>query len=315
MARVAAIGECMVELSPRPGGLFALGFGGDTLNTAVYLARLGVEVDYLTALGDDGFSERMLAGWRAEGIGTALVPRLRGRLPGLYLIEIDDRGERRFSYWRESSPARELFALPQTPGIAAALPGYGVVYLSGISLSLYGDGGRARLFDALDRARAAGARIVFDGNYRPRNWSSVAEARAAFEAVLDRAPIVLTSAEDERAVHGDADAQATVARLRARGIGEIVVKLGSEGALVAGPAGATQLPATPQGRVVDTTAAGDSFNAAYLAARLGGCDPIAAAVAGNLLAGCVIAHPGAIIRRDAMPAGLIAPRDAEAARG
>ncbi len=315
MARVAAIGECMLELSPRPGGLFALGFGGDTLNTAVYLARLGVAVDYLTALGDDGFSDRMLAGWRAEGIGTGLVPRLRGRLPGLYLIEIDDRGERRFSYWRESAPARELFTLPQTPEIVTALPGYDLVYLSGISLSLYGEPGRAVLFDALDRARAAGARVVFDGNYRPRNWSAVAQARAAMDAMLDRVDIVLTSAEDEGAVHGDADAQATVMRLRARGIEEIVVKLGSEGALVAGPAGATRLPATPLGPVVDTTAAGDSFNAAYLAARLGGRDAVAAAQAGHLLAGSVIAHPGAIIPREAMPAGLGAPRKAEAANG
>ncbi|GIK98296.1 MAG: ketodeoxygluconokinase [Alphaproteobacteria bacterium] len=315
MARVAAIGECMLELSPRPGGLFALGFGGDTLNTAVYLARLGVAVDYLTALGEDGFSDRMLAGWRAEGIGTGLVPRLRGRLPGLYLIEIDDRGERRFSYWRESAPARELFTLPQTPEIVTALPGYDLVYLSGISLSLYGEPGRAVLFDALDRARAAGARVVFDGNYRPRNWRAVAQARAAMDAMLDRVDIVLTSAEDEGAVHGDADAQATVMRLRARGIEEIVVKLGSEGALVAGPAGATRLPATPLGPVVDTTAAGDSFNAAYLAARLGGRDAVAAAQAGHLLAGSVIAHPGAIIPREAMPAGLGAPRKAEAANG
>src|SRR4051812_37876277 len=98
MSRVASIGECMIELSPRPGGVLGLGFGGDTLNTAVYLARLGVAVDYLTALGDDGYSQRMLALWREEGVGTALVPLLPGRLPGLYLIEIDAAGERRFLY-------------------------------------------------------------------------------------------------------------------------------------------------------------------------------------------------------------------------
>lgn len=315
MARVAAIGECMVELSPRAGGLLGLGFGGDTLNTAVYLARLGVATDYLTALGDDQYSDRMLAGWRAEGIGTGLVPRLPGRLPGLYLIEIDDAGERRFSYWRDRAPARELFALPQTPEIVAALPGYDLVYLSGISLSLYGDAGRAVLFDALDAARAAGARVVFDGNYRPRNWSSVAEARAAMTAMLERADIVLTSAEDERAVHGDGDARATARRLRDRGIGEIVVKQGSEGALVADPSGDTHLPATPQGPVVDTTAAGDSFNAAYLAARLAGRGPIPSAEAGHVLAGAVVGHPGAIIPRDAMPPHLPSPRREEARNG
>lgn len=316
MARVAAIGECMVELSPRPGGLLGLGFGGDTLNTTVYLARLGVAVDYLTALGDDQFSDRMLASWRAEGIGIRLVPRLPGRLPGLYLIEIDDQGERRFSYWRDRAPARELFAVPQTPEIVAAMPGYDLIYLSGISLSLYGDAGRAVLFDALDAARAAGARVVFDGNYRPRNWrGGDSEARAAMMAMLDRVDIVLTSAEDERAVHGDDDAHATVRRLRARGIEEIVVKQGGEGALVADGSDEIRVPAAPQGPVVDTTAAGDSFNAAYLAARLAGCAPIRAAAAGHALAGTVIRYPGAIIPAEAMPQDLPSPRVAEMRNG
>lgn len=320
MARVAAIGECMVELSPRPGGLLRLGFGGDTLNTAMYLARLGVEVDYLTALGDDQFSDEMLAAWSEEGIGTSLVPRLPGRLPGLYLIQIDAKGERRFSYWRDRAPARELFALPQTREIVAALPGFELVYLSGISLSLYGDGGRRVLFDGLDRARAAGAKVVFDGNYRPRNWASAGEARAAMTAMLDRVDIVLTSAEDERAVHGDDDASVTARRLRARGIGEIVVKEGEEGALVATEEGDLHLPATPQGPATDTTAAGDSFNAAYLAARLAGCPPVEAARAGHRLAGVVVCHPGAIIPREAMPQDLptpggAAPRGKGAAHG
>src|SRR5438874_12313443 len=102
---VACIGECMVELSEQPDGSLSRGFGGDTLNTAVYLARLGVAVDYVTALGDDPWSGEMLAAWHAEGIGTGLIVRVPGRLPGLYLISTDADGQRRFSYWRHSSPA------------------------------------------------------------------------------------------------------------------------------------------------------------------------------------------------------------------
>src|SRR5262249_42921293 len=109
--RVASLGECMVELSPRPGGLYGLGFGGDTLNTAVYLARLGIAVDYVTVMGDDSFSDRLVTAWAEEGVGTAMVARVPGRMPGLYVIETDDRGERRFHYWRDRAPARELFEL------------------------------------------------------------------------------------------------------------------------------------------------------------------------------------------------------------
>lgn len=315
MARVASIGECMVELSPRPGGLLKLGFGGDTLNTAVYLARLGVEVDYLTALGDDSFSGRMLESWTAEGIGVDLVPRLPRRLPGLYLIEVDESGDRRFHYWRDQAPARELFSLPETGRILAAMPGYDLLYLSGISLSLYGEAGRATLFSGLDAARAGGARVVFDGNYRPRNWPDVDTARRVMNAMLERTDIVLTSFDDEKAVHGDADPAETARRLRRQGIGEIVVKLAGEGCLVAGSDGDTHLPATAAGPVVDTTAAGDSFNAAYLAARLAGIDPAGAAKAGHRLAGVVIGCPGAIIPREAMPRDLPSPSHPAARHG
>lgn len=312
MARVASIGECMVELSPRPGGLYGLGFGGDTLNTAVYMARLGAAVDYLTALGDDGFSARMLAAWQAEGVGTTLVPRLPGRLPGLYLIERDESGDRRFHYWRDSAPARELFALPESEAILAALPGYGLIYLSGISLSLYGTAGRERLLAGLDQARAAGARVAFDTNYRPRGWSSAQAAREAMNAALRRVDIALSSLDDERAVHGDADAEAAAARLRAAGVGEVVIKLGAEGAFVlAGAEAARTVPAARSDRpVVDTTAAGDSFNAAYLAARLAGRPPVDAARAGHGLAAEVVRHPGAIIPRDAMPPDLSTAEEA-----
>ena len=81
MTRIASIGECMIELSQAAGGLLSRSYGGDTLNTAVYLARLGVAVDYVTALGDDPWSDEMVSAWRAEGVGTGHVVRVPGRLP------------------------------------------------------------------------------------------------------------------------------------------------------------------------------------------------------------------------------------------
>jgi 2-dehydro-3-deoxygluconokinase len=102
VTRIACIGECMVELREEADGRLSRAYGGDTLNTAVYLARLGASVDYTTVLGDDPWSDEMIAGWQAEGIGTELVVRLSGRLPGLHVIQTDASGERRFSYWRDS---------------------------------------------------------------------------------------------------------------------------------------------------------------------------------------------------------------------
>lgn len=300
-ARVAAIGECMVELSHHPEGGCTLGFGGDTFNTALYLARLGIGVDYVTALGDDPYSERMLAAWAAEGIGTNRILRLPGRMPGLYAIETDAAGERRFYYWRDSSAARDLFSRPESAELAAALAGYKLLYLSGISLSLYGEAGRAVLFEAIDRARAQGARVAFDTNYRPRGWPDAGTAQRAFAAMLDRSDIVLAGMDDLGQLWGLTTDEACLARLAGHGIPEIVLRLTPPGCRIAVDDRRLLVPAESGVKVVDTTAAGDSFNAGYLAGRLLGEAPEAAARRGHRLAAAVIGHRGAIIPRAAMP--------------
>jgi 2-dehydro-3-deoxygluconokinase len=302
MTRIASIGECMIELSEAAGGLLSRRYGGDTLNTAVYLARLGVAVDYFTALGDDPWSEEMLSAWRDEGVGTDHVVRVAGRLPGLHIIKTDSNGQRTFYYWRDSSPARQLFELPQTDAIAAALAEYDIVYLSGVTLSLYGEAGRKRLFEALDLARARGRRIAFDTNFRARGWPDRALAKAAFRAAIGRAAIVLASTEDLDLLFGaDGSSELPASNPDI----EVVLKL-AEPAVTIWHAGKREtIVAKPVSDVVDTTAAGDSFAAAYLAARLGGAEPAAAAVSGHRLAGAVVRHRGAILPRSAMPAGTM----------
>ena len=302
--KVASIGECMIEFSAARDGLFARGFGGDTLNTAVYLSRLGIDTAYVTALGDDALSEAMLAAWQAEGINTDEVLRVPGRVPGLYMIERDARGERSFLYWRDRAPARELFDRADDAALER-LSRFDWLYLSGISLSLYGETGRARLRELLIAARRNGGRIAFDGNYRPRGWSDAEAARRAFGAILPLVDLALPTLEDEQALFGDADGAACVARLKAHGIGEIVVKRGPLGCLIEASGRRSEIPPLHVVQPVDTTAAGDSFNAAYLAARILGAVPEQAAQAGHRLASAVIMSPGAVIAREAMPKDIL----------
>lgn len=297
--RLACIGECMVELREEADGRFARGFGGDTLNTAIYLARLGMPVDYVTALGDDPWSREMEDAWRAEGVGTQLVAHCRGAMPGLYVIQTDARGERRFLYWRDSAAARRLFSLPETPAIVAALKQRRLAYYSGISLSLYGAAGRAVLFEALTAARAAGTHIAFDTNFRVRGWPDVAEARAAYAQALACADLVFASVEDLDMLYGAAWPEALAA---ATGAAELVLKqpdLACHLRLADGSE--ARVPTLPVPRVIDTTAAGDSFAAGYIAARLQGAAAAEAAMAAHRLAGTVVRYPGAIIPRAAMP--------------
>ena len=302
--RVVCLGECMIELRERPDGLLARAFGGDTLNTAVYLARLGVGVDYATALGDDAHSEAMIRAWEEEGVGTGLVLRLRGRLPGLYLIQTDDKGERRFSYWRDQAPVRQLFEQAETPRVEAGLEAAGLVYLSGITLSLFRGTARERLFAVLEAVRARGGAVAFDSNFRPRGWPDLGEARAAYDRAIGLSTTVLAGVEDFTLLDGQATPEGLIARLRAADVAEVVVKLAEPGCIVAPPGRETPVPPPAPVKPVDTTGAGDSFAAAYLAARLGGASPEEAALAGHRLAGVVVQHPGAIIPREAMPAGI-----------
>jgi 2-dehydro-3-deoxygluconokinase len=303
MTRVASIGECMIELKQAGGGLYSRGFGGDTLNTAVYLARLGVGVDYITALGDDPLSEEMLAGWAAEGVGTSRVLRLLGKLPGIYLIGTDEKGERRFFHWRDTAAVRRLMDLPETSGILDSLAGYSLVYLSAVTLSLYDENGRGKLFAALRRARERGARVAFDTNFRVRGWPDPDIARAVFNEAFAASDIVLASTEDLLPLYPYESDEQLMARILCK---EAVLKLLQPATLVRFEGVSREVRAEPLTQpVVDTTAAGDSFAAAYIAARLAGAEPVEAARAGHCLGGAVVCYPGAIIPRTAMPADIL----------
>ena len=317
--RIACLGECMVELSRLRDGSLKVSYGGDTLNTAIYLSRLGVDVGYVTALGDDPYSDDMVSKWRDEGVDTRFAIRAKGRMPGLYAIRTDERGNRSFQYWRDHSPAHDLFEFPEFSGSSGArerLRNIDFLLLSGITLSLFSEDDRAELFDLLDTLRERGGKVVFDTNHRASRWSSDDAAQDVYREMLERVDLALPTLDDERLLFGDEDASECAARHHDAGVSEIAVKMGEGGCFVscdgggerdsAGPDGAgkreaMQVPLTVRREPIDTTGAGDSFNAGYLAARLNGREPAAAAAIAHRIAGEGVMHHGAIIAREAMP--------------
>ncbi|WP_299597240.1 sugar kinase [uncultured Microbulbifer sp.] len=311
--RIAIIGECMLEMnlgsdcrSPDSDARLdaGLSFGGDTLNTALYMSRLGSSVEYVTALGDDHLSDWMIRQWQAEGIGCDLVKREANATPGLYLIETDSSGERTFHYWRDRAPARRLLENPAASRqLFDQLKAFDAVYLSGISLAILSPYGRECLFDFLAEFRQNGGQVIYDGNYRPRLWGSETLTRKAYEQMYRLTDVALPTLEDEQALFADPDGDAALARIQNLGVGEVVLKMGAEGCIVASTNREPQRVAAQRVTPVDTTAAGDSFNAGYLACRLAGGSAEEAALAGHRLASTVIQHRGAIIARSAMPEG------------
>jgi 2-dehydro-3-deoxygluconokinase len=298
--RVVSVGECMVELTRGSDGQFGLAYGGDTFNTAVYMARAGANIAYATALGDDPYSDGIRAAAVAEGVGCDLMGRLPGRMPGLYMIETTPAGERSFWYWRDRAAARDLFDGQHAADAVAGISAARLVYFSGVTLSLYNSVSLDVFAVALDQARANGATVAMDSNYRPRGWGGdIERARATFTRFWRLADIAMPTFDDEQALWNDPTPQATADRLSALGPAEIVVKNGSGGAIVRDANTETHVACPRAVEPIDTTAAGDSFNAGFLTRRLSGDDPAKAAEFGHRLAGIVIQHRGAIVPKSA----------------
>lgn len=305
LRRIVLFGECMIELRGQVFGAMQQGFGGDTLNTAIYLARLcrdqDIQVSYATALGIDVFSDHMIAAWQAEGIDTSLVSLLANHMPGLYAIQVDPSGERHFFYWRDTSTARSYFEAPSTPleDMTSELAAF---YFSGISLAILPPQGRERLLAMAGRVRAEGGMVAFDNNFRPRLWPNLAEARALYDRAYALSDLALITLDDEMALRGETDADRMLDGVFALATPEVVIKRGVQPTLIrVAETPIITVPVEPVPRIVDTTAAGDSFAGAYLAMRLTEVSPAAAARAANRMAGVVIQHPGAIIPAEAMP--------------
>jgi 2-dehydro-3-deoxygluconokinase len=296
--RAICVGEAIVELARGADGRFALASGGDAFNTAIYLARAGAPVGFASALGDDAFSDAIVSLAAAEGVATDLILRVPGRLPGLALIDAGPQGGRRIHHWREAAPARELFELTPWSRVAEALTAAGLIYFSGITLSLYSNVGLGRFLAAVELARSNGARIAFDGNFRPRDWKGdVTRTRTVFAEALKRVDLALPAYDDEAVLWGDPSPEATIERLQAFGVNEIVVKNGLNSALIALAGQREAVPVPEVIEPVDLTAAGDGFNAGYLAARMAGRGAVEAALSAHRLAGQVIRHRGAIMPR------------------
>jgi len=297
MTKVGIIGECMVELFDTGGGLYKRTFGGDTLNTSVYLNRAtgdDVEVHYVTVLSDDPLSEEMLSGWRSEGLHVDTIEQIANSVPGLYMIQTDESGERSFLYWRDQAPAKKLFQTNNTQAQIDTILSFDWLYFSGISLAVLEATGRERLFELLASFKAKGGKIAYDGNYRPRLWH-IDDARHWMEKAYRICDVALPSVDDEFMLWDDNSSESVLQRLEQFGCSEIVLKRGVESCLLSLDGQRSELHTTAVDNVVDTTAAGDSFSAGYLSVRQRGGDVEEAVRMGQKISGQVIQQKGAIV--------------------
>ena len=293
--RFLAMGECMVELAPLEAeGHYQRRFAGDTFNTAWYTAQLsagtGLEVSYLTAVGQDDISDDMLAFMEGSGV-QPIAARRADRTLGLYMISLV-KGERSFAYWRSQAAARTFVDdLDALPGLESG----DVAYFSGITLGILTADRREKLLSLLAEARARGVILAFDMNLRPKLWDSTETMCAAVEEAAGVADMVFPSFDDEAQFFGDASPEATARRYLALGAKTAVVRNGPDPVLIATAESQSWIEPAKVPEIVDTTAAGDSFNGGFFAKYLNGASVEDAARYGCEIAGKVIAQRGALV--------------------
>jgi len=312
-SNIIVMGECMVEFGRAAGctandNLYKKSFAGDVFNTGIYIKRCVKEhanVNFLTAIGKDENSNEMLAMMEGESLATNLVYQSNSAQMGLYLINVDDEGERSFSYWRETSAAKQVVRFLNDDLDNPALKNVDSFFFSGISIAILSEGDRQKLWRFIFELKAAGTTIIFDPNYRPTLWSSLNETRAAYAAAFELADIALPGVDDHMVLYNAKSAEDVATFLEQFAIDEIIIKNGSQGMLLSVDGKRSYVDVDPVENVVDTTSAGDAFNGAYLSARLLGRSAEQAAKFAAKASACVIQHKGAIVDETAFAQHLL----------
>jgi 2-dehydro-3-deoxygluconokinase len=301
---IICAGECMVELRPaQTENAYLTSFAGDVTNFAVYLKRMlpYASVQFLSATGDDALSDQMRIFFSDEGIDQSLVASSQNKTVGMYMINTDPMGERTFSYWRSDSAAKQMFNLIDTTRLLNAVDKADYFYFSGITLAILDQHSREMLFDLVEQFRKQDKIIIFDPNYRARLWDSTDNAIIQIERSYQLSDILLSSAEDEKALWNEPNIEQTLTRLANYNIDEIVLTNGPDLIYGIDHDRLVQVQPTKANKVVDTTSAGDAFNASYIAARIADKPMEEAIRQASKLASLVIGHSGAIIPILKMP--------------
>ncbi len=264
---------------PRNGEPMTFGMGGSESNVAIGVRRLGVPATWVGRLGSDPAGELIRRELRAEQV-DAVAPG-DPAATGLMIRWRPAPGHGRVVYYRDDSAGSHLAPgdIPDEAVRQAA-----VFHTSGITLAI-GPGPAAAAAHATELARAAGALVSFDVNYRRALWSAT-EAAAAVAAVIPSCDIVFAGAEEAAMVAGTSDPLDAARALEAIGPSQVLIKLGSAGCLALID-GETFEVAAPAVTVVDTVGAGDAFVAGYLAELIAGAAPaqrLATAVAAGAFA-------------------------------
>jgi 2-dehydro-3-deoxygluconokinase len=297
---ILCFGEPLMEFNQQPDGKYLSGHGGDTSNVAIAAARQGAKVGYITHVGADTFGNSFLELWAAEDVETSTVKQVADAYTGIYFVTHGAEGHE-FSYFRDGSASSRMG--PEDLPVAA-LKAAKILHTSGISQAI-SDSAADSVFEAIRIVKQAGGRVSYDTNLRLKLWP-VARAREVIHAAMEQCDIALPGLED--AVHlTDLENPDDIVRFYLDlGPKVVALTLGSKGTLVATKDEQLLVPARNV-KAVDATAAGDTFDGAFLSRIVEGDTPFEAARYANAAAALTTLGYGAVApmpHKDAVEAFL-----------
>lgn len=299
MKKIIVIGECMIELSQDRDNLYRQAFAGDTINFAIYLKREfpKASIEYITVLGEDKFSKKMIDFFHSEDIETNYIDFIKNKNPGMYLIDTKN-GEREFSFWRNDSSAKKLFTTKSLKNIKQEALSSDMIYFSAITIAIMGKKGRENLYKILKKAKKRNVTIAYDSNYRPALYKNRKQALKLHNEALKYCNIFLPSFDDEKDLRKRITTKDIISNAKKQGIEEVVIKCGKNDIIYHHKNKTKDIKVQALNKIVDSTSAGDSFNGGYLASRLQDNTIEQSIKKAQKLASTVIMHKGAIIPKE-----------------
>ena len=292
--KICSIGEAMIEISNIKDSFYNQSFAGDTLNFCNYLDKKKLNAFFLSAIGKSEINQSLLEFVKSKKISTKHIKQINQFEVGLYLIKNKINGEKQFFYWRNESAAKQYFNSIDFLNLYKELKNFDYIYFSGITLSIIHISKLNNFIELLELLKSKKIKIVFDFNIRPSRWNKK-NLNKFFDSVLKFVDICFLSGEDMNYWKNKNNIKSYEQIVRKYKIKHSIFRKNAEITYVFLNKIKHVFKNKLIKRVVDTSGAGDGFNAAYLSNFIVNNDPVLALKAGSSLGSKIVMKKGAIV--------------------
>ena len=293
--KICAIGESMIEITNIQGSKFVQSFAGDTLNFLSYLNKKNISADYLTAVGGSKINKDFFYLLKSRSISNKFIHVDNKNETGLYLIKNDNKGEKSFYYWRDNSAAKIHLNKLNYNKISVALKKYDYLYFSGITLSVISNKKQNELLYAIKKIKNHNVKIIFDLNVRVKRWLSKKTLTNSMNLFLPYIDILFCSGEDIKNWKNNQSLEFFKKFVKFYNIKHAIFRQNASKNYVFLNNSLYQIMNKTKKKIIDSSGAGDGYNAAYISEYLISNDVYRSLKSAHFLGSKIVMKKGAIV--------------------